>query len=327
MEYVSDSYYRLADRAADAEMAADPSGRIRTKRRLWESMGSELEKNGCPAPEISARIAASVEKKLRERLGYEAKINTAYYHRVMAEHGWQNPDFVRNTVQKDGETDPPRGSKNSLYIPPEAASALETLAALRRISANNVKNIDRISKKLSFDPSGKPPGRRESGMAAARRRIATAASAVSGALGTLREAGPERLEQIAAAQERLAGRLDGRQSVTVWRKAMAVLAMSIGYDSNEIARFLDVTAKHVKNNIYGRKSDILQYLEWFDRCPNPDCGIRLSEYFDGMARRFRLGTELPEAGSLEIEMLRVTGYQAENLRLAREVKRLERLMR
>ena len=119
---------------------------------------------------------------------------------------------------------------------------------------------------------------------------------------------------------------DDRASLKHWQKMMARFAVSIGYDQNEIAKTIGVTAKHMKLNVVEVKSGantLLQDLNWVNRCPNPDCGIVMSDYVESKINDFKDGKNLGDIKDFELEPLLPTGYQKQVIILQEKLKQLE----
>ena len=120
---------------------------------------------------------------------------------------------------------------------------------------------------------------------------------------------------------------DDRSSLLYWQKLMARLAVYIGYDQNTIARTVNISSKHMKLNIMDMlpgSDQLLHDIEWFDRCPNPDCGIILKDYFESKISDFRTGKKLDEIEDYELEPLILTGYQKQNSELRQKIRELKK---
>lgn len=96
---VSSIFNDKAKLAAKEELAEDTT--VETKRQLWEDMGNELEISGYPKHKISVKIQNTIEAILREESGYEIKINTRHYYRVMEKNNWQDESFIHHTKKID----------------------------------------------------------------------------------------------------------------------------------------------------------------------------------------------------------------------------------
>ena len=123
--------------------------------------------------------------------------------------------------------------------------------------------------------------------------------------------------------------LDDRATLTTFEKVMANFAVSIGYDQNDIARFLLITAKHMKNNVMSDTHEPLLFLEWFGRCPNPKCGIMLKDYVESQITKYKKDTKvLPQDHIPDgmLEPLITTSYQNQVLELKKEkIKHIEKI--
>ncbi len=120
----SQDFFKYAENAVEEELVEAESAT--NKKKLWEKMGSELEISGYPKYKISTKIQEVIEDKLETKLGYQVKINTAHYYRVMSKNEWQDSSYARNTNTVD-----PLGDQNN--------SSLNT-----KFSEENKKFIGRI---------------------------------------------------------------------------------------------------------------------------------------------------------------------------------------
>ena len=119
---------------------------------------------------------------------------------------------------------------------------------------------------------------------------------------------------------------DDRASLTHWQKLMAIFAVAIGYNQNEIAKTIGITAKHMKINVMEAKSGantLLQDLNWVNRCPNPDCGIVMSDYVESKINNFKAGKSLGDIEDFELEPLLPTGYQKQVIVLQEKIRKLK----
>ena len=119
---------------------------------------------------------------------------------------------------------------------------------------------------------------------------------------------------------------DDRASLKHWQKLMAIFAVSIGFDQNEIAKTIGITAKHMKLNVMEEKSGsnrLLKDLDWFNRCPNPECGIDFADYAESRISDFKNGRSLEDAEDYELEPMLLTGYQKEAYELKQQIKKLK----
>ena len=115
------SFFEAADRAADLEaeeLVGDktPEALYRLapkKSALWTSMGAELEASGWPQGAIASKIAREIEARLFRRTGTKASVQTAYFHRIMAENRWQDPK--RSEAAKKANA-PRGGASKKPYI-------------------------------------------------------------------------------------------------------------------------------------------------------------------------------------------------------------------
>lgn len=117
--------------------------------------------------------------------------------------------------------------------------------------------------------------------------------------------------------------LNFRTSITAYEKMMAKFAVCIGYDQNDVADFLGITTKHMKLNVLhdgNTRNSVLKDLEWFGRCPNPDCGISLKDYCEDRIDQWQQGTPITDAEDFELEPLLPTGYQKQVIRLQKKIK-------
>ncbi len=149
-------------------------------------------------------------------------------------------------------------------------------------------------------------------------------------MAKLAKPSPERflrdLKKTIALQVATKRHFDDRLKITYFEKAMAHLAVNIGFEKNEIARWLGITSKHMKMSVLtelysDKESNVLKALDWFGRCPNPDCGISLKDYYESKIGDFQQGKPISEAEDYEIELLKPSGYQAQVIKLKRRLSK------
>ena len=137
------------------------------------------------------------------------------------------------------------------------------------------------------------------------------------------------LKQILLKQHTAMSGLDDKQIITPYETVMANIALFMGYEHTTIARALNITAKHMRQNVSTdapNANTYLQTLGWLGRCPNPDCGIVLKD----IAQAAILAADDPEKDAelekqgFDPEPLKVTGYQAEIIKLKEEIKALKK---
>ncbi len=225
------------------------------------------------------------------------------------------------------KSDPSRDLENGSTIEYPEGIEFEILNLLATISKNNITTFEKISDKLKFNKARilkiKTDKVRQERMDRAKELIDTRRTAVQAQIQTFfgiydLEKIKRQLKKRVAEQKKLAMYFDDRMSITSFQKVMAKFAVDLGYDQNEIAKFLQISSKHMKNNIYSEeaKQENLLLLRFFDRCP--DCGIELSEFFESKIDQFKAGIPINYEDS-EIELLKPTGYQKEIIELKKEV--------
>jgi len=90
-------------------------------------------------------------------------------------------------------------------------------------------------------------------------------------------------------------KLNDRTKITSYEKAVAkILINKFGYLNGDIASILNITTKHVKNNILklNTKSPhdqdgLLEQLDYLVRCPG--CGLGIADYFENQYESFKQG--------------------------------------
>lgn len=143
------------------------------------------------------------------------------------------------------------------------------------------------------------------------------------------EAKLKELQQLITEQMRAKKKLNDRKKITRYEKVMAKLACSLGYHKNNVASILNITTKHIKNEILadvnpssGGQNTLLEEFGWFGRCPNTDCGIVLKDFYDEQIENYRKGTPIDD--EFELEPLLSTGYAKELILAKEEIKKLKR---
>ncbi len=210
------------------------------------------------------------------------------------------------------------------------------LDMLKQISNNNAELIRMLKRRLTYDPTVILALQKSNVDAVRAKRLKEAKTLIDrrravakktlGSLGGKRTLA-KNLKKTLAAQAKARQNLDDRLKITRFAAAMANLAVSLGYDKNDVARWLGVTSKHMKMSVLserfnprGGRPSVLQTLDWFHRCPNPSCGVLLSDYFERRIPSFRgkKSDEIESAEDYEIELLKPTSYQAQILELLKE---------
>lgn len=299
----------------------------------------------------NALIASGMEKKLVSREGKnlleerlyeikykdseilrdEVKLNAAHWYTVMRGIGCTDPAFARHT-----KLDTVSVSNNSSIKEFPEGIEFEILSLYNVISKNNQTINSNIFAKLTFDEGMILKTKSYNVDTDRRNRLTNAKNLIESRRviaieqiqkfykdKDLKEVKKE-LQKIVSDQEKTSIYFDDRATLTHWEKIMGYVAVQLGYDQNNIAKILGVTAKHMKINICSKFAsfELLKKLRWVQRCPNPDCGIELHEFLESKMNDFKNGKSI-NTDVFEIESLVVTGYQAENLRLVEEISKLK----
>ena len=332
---VSIEYYNLAENAAKEELKV--SDLSRTKREVWEKMGKMLEQYGHPKNQISKTIQHTIEEILEKKTGKPLKINTGHYYAVMAENEWQDKSFARNKI------DPATGADNSSYKEPKTkmryikdvpeGDEWDILDMMLDVSKLQVHMLEKIKQKVIINKGailnmkGKVDTEKQEMLekvvkTAKERRDVVSAQMIKQfkSLKNARDLMSANMNDLQWGKQHL----DDRVTITHWEKIMSMIMIDIGYDRNEIARFLKVNSKHIKLNVDApsARSGLLGLLNVLKRCPNPKCGIELHEYFEAMIRRHREDKE-KNYRDYDVEPLLITGYQKEVVKLKAKLAILE----
>lgn len=141
---ISSVFNDKAKLAADEELKEDAT--TKTKREIWEDMGTELEISGYPKHKISVKIQNTIEEILLEKSGYEIKINTRHFYRTMEKNNWQDESYARNK-----KTDALRHLENSSIY---SGNNSEFVKVLEKIGIVNKSLIEKC--KGMIDDDGNP---------------------------------------------------------------------------------------------------------------------------------------------------------------------------
>ena len=120
--------------------------------------------------------------------------------------------------------------------------------------------------------------------------------------------------------------LNERKKITSYEKVMANIAITLGYDHNEIKHILGIHINQLKRFRTDKPMrTYLESLEWLKRCPNPDCGIMIADVLDDLITISQEPDESPPLTSEDIdpEPLLITGYQAELAKAHHTIKQLK----
>ncbi len=120
------------------ELSIEPTNNA----KLWISMGDELEIEGVSKTQISTIIRRDIENKLFESQEdiprEECKYHSGYYFKIMSEHGWINPEMVRNIGNCN--LDPLKGSKIVPHNNPDMKAVCYDIINLCRILIDKSKD-------------------------------------------------------------------------------------------------------------------------------------------------------------------------------------------
>ena len=324
-------YYKLAQRAVNEEInEAIP----KTKKQVWVDMGKYLEKTGYQKNQISKHIQDTIEELLYSKTGKKIKINTSHYYTVMAENKWQDESFARNkkvdteTVSKNGSTEIKKTKMQFVKDEPDGLE-WEIFDDMLQICRTQVIMLEKIKQKVTIN-KGAILNMKDKVDTEKQEILVKSSKLAMERRGIMSEQLIKHFKSLKVARELIASNLanlnwakqhlDDRVTVSNWEKIMAMILIDIGYDKNEIARFLKVNSKHIKLNVNSddARHGLLSLLDIAKRCPNPKCGIYLSEYFETMIKDHKNN----QSFEYDIEPLLTTGYQQQVVKLKREIKRL-----
>ena len=214
----------------------------------------------------------------------------------------------------------------------------EILDLFLEISQNNVKAIKMLKRKCIFHKSQlekevtkrisvEKQKRFDDTKKQIQQRVDAITSQLQDKFGSNLNKVYKELQSVITMQHYMFRYFNNRTSLYTWEKAMGRFACTIGYDKNEIAKFLYITTKHMKVSVLkeGTSSNsqvsLLKDVEWFSRCPNPDCGIVLKEYFEDKMNEWKQGKFISGPQDYELDFLMATGYQAEVLELKKRLNK------
>lgn len=353
MGSVSELARALADKAALDEIGM-PSDTVNSRKTVWTELADRLEAEGVQKTAVSKTIIGMVENAIYERTGEKKRFNNSWFFTVMRVRG--NVDPGRNHHVRD---DPPvdtyeyqtktsEDEENS-QIPTTNLNRIEyDILRLRRHVARREANIiDKILAKLdstrnvkASDQTLSDPERRAAAKEwneTRQRRADAVVWAVRHGFGGDKNRGDYwtaeetkiidhalkevRDELRALVQSYESIDLDGRLTLTMYEKAMIMLAIDMGYNRNDLAQFFRITAKHMKTGIDNGHSrgNVLKVLEWFGRCVS--CGAMIHEEYQAKLKQYKLGAKCTYE-DYEKELLDSTTYSGEVYKLRTENTRL-----
>ena len=327
-------YLVLAQKAVEEELRPDVVPR--TKRQIWEKMGKMLEDMEFPKDQISKKVKHTIEELLKQETGKEIKINSGHYYSVMAENGWQDPTYsgkAADTVENDITYKEPQSRVRFVKDVPEGKEwdlfdAMMDIARLEVVILERMKEKVILNKGAILNTRGKVDKEKQEMLERAIKIVNTRREKLVDVVKKNFKKFDHTLEDMKKMVAELSmakQHLDDRMTITHWEKIMAMVMIDIGYDKNDIARFLKVNSKHIKLNVDSSEArgGLMGMLNIFKRCPNPDCGIILHEYFEGMLRAHREGND-EFYDNYDIEPLLITGYQKQVVRLKTENMKMKR---
>jgi hypothetical protein len=120
-------------------------------------------------------------------------------------------------------------------------------------------------------------------------------------------------------------KLNDRTKITNYEKAVAkVLIQKFDFFIGDIANILNITTKHVKNNILKQNStsphdqdSILEQLDFLARCPG--CGLGIADCMDKIYERFKKGHSIEDG--FELDSFPLPTYADQVIQLKQEIRR------
>lgn len=218
---------------------------------------------------------------------------------------------------------------NELEVDVPNEEYYKILELLVEISRNNRNNFDRLKKKIIYRPKRILRRRehltddeRSNRLARARKVIEKRRKIVKEYIDkhgfTVKD-----LKRTLVTQKQAQEKFDDRKSIKEFEKAMAMYAVDIGFERTEIAQLLDITSKHMKDNIHGTDFKVrnhnLQFLDWFNCCPN--CGVRVADILETKVDDFRNGVGI-DYDDEELDLLKMTTYQKKIVDLNKRIRKL-----
>jgi hypothetical protein len=125
-------------------------------------------------------------------------------------------------------------------------------------------------------------------------------------------------------------KLNDRTKITNYEKAVAkILLQKFDFFIGDIANILNITTKHVKNNILKQNStsphdqdSILEQLDFLARCPG--CGLGIADSIDKLHERFKQGHSIEEG--FELDSFPLPKYADQVIQLKHEIRRKDILI-
>ena len=332
MVYLDDQARELVSEIAEIEISKLKND---SAKERWLELAERLEELGTEKRNISKLITRLVQKQMRQN-DPEAKFNNSWFYTIMKENGYTDQEYHTKEIERpipateDQKTVPletvaEKPKPRDIIIRP-SGKGIDALQQMKEISLNNIDNINKILAKTTFQPALLRDLKRNEPDEVQEKFLKSQKDLVDQRLDILnsnKELIDFNMDSIIRKQKQVEVHLDDRVTVTQWEKVMALVAIQIGYDRNEIARLLGVTTKHMKINVVPEESKkhILQLLDWFKRCPS--CGAVLAEFFEGLIKAN--AKDLPkDLIPDEIDHLRLTDYQNEIVKLKKQLRELKR---
>ena len=122
-------------------------------------------------------------------------------------------------------------------------------------------------------------------------------------------------------------KLNDRNKITSYEKAVAkILITKFEYLDGDIAKVLNITTKHVKNNILKQneksphdQDSMLEQLDFLVRCPG--CGLGIADHFEQKYRDFIAGKSIEEEDTdFELESFSLPTYAKQVIELKQKIR-------
>lgn len=336
---ISPGTRNLAKQAAEDELVQQKG---ESRKDTWLSLADSLEIDGVPKSRISSTIIELIENEMRSQIKdpeikQKIRFNNSWFFTVMSENNYIDVDMAKRL--KGSDTDQYQENTSGVDIPDSIE--FQILSAHHQLCKHTAANIAKLMDKLIIDEKAIMSSQNSPNGPEGEKRLEAAVGLINRRRTLMEKAVRNEYKnpatELKAIQKQLTkaknmgANFDDRMTLMAFQKWMAITAVNLGYNKNEIARILGITTKHMRTNLYTdrMRNETLMMLEWFDRCPNPDCGIKLAEHIETMIRSAKnkmisTPAESPEFTDVDIQLLKPTGYQAEVLRLKKEINRLKR---
>ena len=264
--YTSDLLFDLATRSANLELESKEHN-IELKSFLYLAMARELESCGVKKNKIYDIITQVTETKLKELTdNYDITIDIDTIKDILRKNGYPIIDINR---------DKPIKSKNLPNEIVPIGTEFDLLKLLRIISQNNVKIANQIYKKCVYRPNNAVSKMKDDNIETYeiirkyQKKVYTMRVNWRDIIDKTKIT-ESKLRKIIEDQELLISKSKSRR-LTTWNRIMIQYLSLMNFDIHDISRILDISVKHIKNNIISNKGtkknqDLLKLINCCPKC-------------------------------------------------------------